>query len=534
MAAVTWLSVGAVVAAIWRVDHTFTYPLDDPYIHLALARNLLDHGTFGVVPGHYASASSSPLWTLLLAAAMVVVRSHRDLLPLGLNLVLGTVLCWQLAALFAPVERGGWRRWLWVALLLVCAVGVASLVVTGMEHVLQCILVLAAIRIFERVLHDRARRDLLKLGVCLAAATLVRFETVFLGAMMVAVVLWPLPRPGQAVGAKGRRALTAEERATLAGTVVAGVGLAFFTFAFVNRSYGGFALPNSVVEKSLLGPRPIDALRQASTWSGIGHRAASDGTVLAMLAAAVVIATTRQRLSVPRAIAWTVIGVIVLQVVFAADGNLYVTWARYTAYLVLLGAVITVRAVLHLTAAPKPSTRILTATLVVLLVVTAAGRTLVLWRTPAAGHDVYRQQYQMARFLGRYYDGRAVVANDIGEIAFRHRGGLVDLGGLGTTAVLRAQRNGTFDARFVGSLARSAGAPVAVAFAPIFRPVIPASWVPVGEWCVDTSPGTVLGNPCVTWYATSSAEAGPLRARLAAFRGSLPEGVHVQPATATP
>ena len=51
MAAVTWLSVGAVVAAIWRVDHTFTYPLDDPYIHLALARNLLDHGTFGVVPG---------------------------------------------------------------------------------------------------------------------------------------------------------------------------------------------------------------------------------------------------------------------------------------------------------------------------------------------------------------------------------------------------------------------------------------------------------------------------------------------------
>ena len=38
----------------------------------------------------------------------------------------------------------------------------------------------------------------------------------------------------------------------------------------------------------------------------------------------------------------------------------------------------------------------------------------------------------------------------------------------------------------------------------------------------------------MTWYATSSAEAGPLRARLAAFRGSLPKGVHVQPAPATP
>ena len=43
------------------------YPLDDTFIHMQIAKNLAFHHTWGIVPGEFASASSSLLYTLILA-----------------------------------------------------------------------------------------------------------------------------------------------------------------------------------------------------------------------------------------------------------------------------------------------------------------------------------------------------------------------------------------------------------------------------------------------------------------------------------
>src|SRR5882672_9393613 len=45
----------------------FMYPLDDPFIHMQVAKNLAFHQTWGIFPGEFASASSSLLYTVLLA-----------------------------------------------------------------------------------------------------------------------------------------------------------------------------------------------------------------------------------------------------------------------------------------------------------------------------------------------------------------------------------------------------------------------------------------------------------------------------------
>lgn len=44
----------------------FTYTLDDPYIHLALAKNIW-LGHYGINPGEMSSPSSSLLWPFVLA-----------------------------------------------------------------------------------------------------------------------------------------------------------------------------------------------------------------------------------------------------------------------------------------------------------------------------------------------------------------------------------------------------------------------------------------------------------------------------------
>src|ERR1700748_216258 len=55
---------------------TFMYPLDDTFIHMTVAKTLALHGTWGIAPGEFESASSSVGYTLLLAGLFRVFSVH--------------------------------------------------------------------------------------------------------------------------------------------------------------------------------------------------------------------------------------------------------------------------------------------------------------------------------------------------------------------------------------------------------------------------------------------------------------------------
>ena len=66
LAAISVVTAFAALQAIsWTLAGGFEYPLDDVYIHLAMAEGIAQ-GTYGVNPGEAASASSSALWPLLI------------------------------------------------------------------------------------------------------------------------------------------------------------------------------------------------------------------------------------------------------------------------------------------------------------------------------------------------------------------------------------------------------------------------------------------------------------------------------------
>ncbi len=70
------LIAGVYLATLRQTDGTFVYPLDDSYIHLALARTLsLDH-VWGIDATQFASASSLPGWTLLITLLDIVAGPH--------------------------------------------------------------------------------------------------------------------------------------------------------------------------------------------------------------------------------------------------------------------------------------------------------------------------------------------------------------------------------------------------------------------------------------------------------------------------
>ena len=124
-----------------RTGGRFVYPLDDPYIHMAMAKNLSLYGVWGVTPHGFTSTSSSPLWTLLLALVYFVV-GPAEIAPLLLCLVCGLLLLVVTDRLIQEHGLGPWAR---AATLcgLVLLVPLPAVLFTGQEHVLQTMLSLA-------------------------------------------------------------------------------------------------------------------------------------------------------------------------------------------------------------------------------------------------------------------------------------------------------------------------------------------------------------------------------------------------------
>src|SRR5579859_966505 len=59
--------VAFVLASLSQNDGHLIYTLDDPYIHMAMAKNFALYNVWGITRYGFTSATSSPLWTFLLS-----------------------------------------------------------------------------------------------------------------------------------------------------------------------------------------------------------------------------------------------------------------------------------------------------------------------------------------------------------------------------------------------------------------------------------------------------------------------------------
>lgn len=145
-------------------------------------------------------------------------------------------------------------------------------------------------------------------------------------------------------------------------------------------------------------------------------------------------------------------------------------------------------------------------------------------RVPIASGNIYAQQYQTARFLATTYAGRAVAVNDLGAVAYLHRGPVVDLLGIGSREVLTAIRDGRADAAFYRELVARREVEVVAVYEESLPGAIPMEWTKVGAWVLR---GTMItpAYRSVSFYAPSPGDVATLRAALHAFEPSLPPGV---------
>jgi hypothetical protein len=148
-----------------------------------------------------------------------------------------------------------------------------------------------------------------------------------------------------------------------------------------------------------------------------------------------------------------------------------------------------------------------------------------LWRTPLASHNIYAEQWQMARFVRRFYSGSVLALNDIGAVNYLSDIECVDLFGLATVEVARMKLAGRFETASIRALNAARGTRIALVYTGWFTSPapLPTDWIKVGEWTIPDN--VICGGDTVSFYSVDPSERLRLADNLRMFGSTLPPGV---------
>jgi hypothetical protein len=486
-------------------DGQLVFSLDDPYIHLTMARNIVQNQTWGINPGEFVSTSSSPLFTITLAGLMTLFGPMEALawaLAIAGGLLATILISWR-----ADMSGLG-SGWIIVTgLYTVFVIGLAELSVCGMEHTLHMCAVLAIAAAAERTLSRNSKnwRESWPLLLFVLIGAGLRYETLFLLPPLV-LILWFSRHRALAVAV------------SIVGLIPA-VALGIFQMA-----HGSTFLPNTILVKAF---DPQQSGLIGYVYRFLQQISSSRWIVIVIGAGAAVWIGVRRldekfvaRIVVPAMVAFAVLA----HMTFSID------YPRYVGYLIALGAWGLIPWVRDWTqyvwkevsGFPR---RALTAALIVMALLLPYGDQIKNWSNlPILGRDIYLQQIQMARFVSTYYPGRAVALNDIGAVAWAGNCRVLDLWGLASDSVAHWRSTKTYNSKHMKDIAAHYQAPIAIIYPSWFVRYgkVPEDWGLAGYWQINHFLKTNVGGPVIFFFATNEAEEQPLLRNLQQFEPSLP------------
>lgn len=501
----------------------FVYPLDDAYIHLAVAKHFAQDGVWGITRFAFTSSDSSPLWALAISAVFALA-GPLEWVPLAMNLAaaLGILFLFHWIALREQIPAWIESTGLIALVLLEPAVPMA---VSGMEHLAQLLADLALVYAAARVLAGATTRrqswpGIVSMGLVAAAVTGLRYEGWWL-AGAAAILL----------AVRGARASSA---AAFLGGAIPPVA-----YGLVSLGHGWFFLPASVLLKAntaALRPGIPLVSRLDAQLSWLVSNTVKSPHLPVLIALLVVLALLLGLRRKPgghgSAVAfWCVVLVVppaALQLTVGSVGYFF----RYDAWVAGLSILTFTLALPRLVESLRERPRrwvALPVALGILCIAALAPRgARCSALTITASGNIHDQQIQMASFVRARYDGAVIVANDIGAIDYFADIHLVDPAGLGdlTAARFLVQGNRGDAAEALDELARSRHA----SFAMVYRSwlegyrALPGSWRELGRWTIEDN--FVCGDDVVTFFGIDERGDDTLVAALRAQSALLPPRAH--------
>jgi hypothetical protein len=487
-----------VIMVLWLNDGHFTYRLDDPYIHLALAENVA-HGHYGLNAAERSAPASSILWPFLLAP--LANRAVGEYIPLliGILASIGSIVL--VANVIGGLFNVENKKTYWAIPAMVIffhlLANTVGLVFTGMEHTLQVFISLAlVVGLFQ--LQD-SRSAPWWLGVLIVLGPLVRYEN----------FAFSVPALGYLVLMRHYRL------AAISGTLMFALVGGFSLFL---HALGLTWLPTSVIEKSctasvlLLGTAPSLSCTTKNVMRNASHAWPLYPVIIALVYRILYPKRSQDRWLAT----WMMLATIVF-LVFGKFGGRFATFVWASALLMIIQLY---RDRLAQFVLEKRHWK--TAVFAVLLLVVGNKYVMPTLGSFLGANNIYEQQYQMYRFVKDYYKA-PVAVNDVGRVSYRNDGHyILDLFGVANKDAL-AHRLSRHGVEWMNELSSRYGVRFAMIFDPWFRR-LPPNWTPVGKLYLGKRRVSTWGE-VVTFYALDPETDRDVRPIIASFVRTLPPGV---------
>lgn len=493
-------------ASLYLNEGKFIYVLDDPYIHMTIAKNFSSLGTWAVNGMQFTSAASSPLWSLLISG-LYYLTGPLVFIPFILNMLfsLGVIIiAFKILRIF-NVPKYGFA----VLLAIIFVSPLPALAFTGMEHIAQIFFVLLFVYTASKEGGSKIV-FLLSLILIFAVLTSLRYEDMFLVfAVSLVLVL---------------------KKEYLPAAVILAAGLApIIAYGMISDSNGWFFLPNPVLVKSRLPDLTFIEIAKIPL-RAVKRMFEPD---IIFLLPPIIFVFVKNLKTKPaywnrkQTMFFIFLITYVLHMIFAQTGWFY----RYEAYLVAMGIIVLwLNIYEYLPDFSGKFSRGPGLILITILILSIAARSASNFLVPQASNNIYNQHYQMARFVGTLPPETVVAANDIGMLNFYTPNKIIDLWGLADLDAAKNRISRTYDTDKIRKLAKDKNVELAVVYKDWFDQFggLPPEWQKTGQWQMDQL-NIVNGNETVSFYSLDSARTEFYRAILNDFSYSLPEKVLFKP-----
>jgi hypothetical protein len=416
------LGVVAVTALLFvmsmRPGWVFSYPLDDTYIHMALAKTLAQFGVWGVSPQSPAAASSSPFWTLLLAFSYRLTAAMGPLADLYTPLLWNLVFAVALVHLNARILGGLPHAPLLLLVSWLCS-GLPGVVAIGMEHVAHTLFITLFLYETARRLGQAqpwlpSRQEMAWLALLTALAATSRYESAF---VIAPIVLISMKRGAW--------------RAAWVMTAATAIPLLAFGAVWVHA--GGWLLPNSLLLKGAGNAATTDVMaRLGALLAHVRYNLETRASWVPMALFALNLALRVYLKPVHATVSlFSSVSLVssVVHLCLASFGWLY----RYDAWIVQLN-VLSIFLQLPARALPTWALKAVPLLCIGLLIPRFYGA---YDKTPMAMDDRRWEHLMPSQFVRQHLADQTVLVNDLGAIAYYGGANVVDLFGLGRNEPIR-------------------------------------------------------------------------------------------------
>jgi hypothetical protein len=523
---VLWVTMTMLtMSSLQQTSGHLIYALDDAYIHMAMAKNIAQHGVYGVTKFEFSSSSSSPVWTLLLAF-FYVVFGIREWIPYILNILFALIIR---VASYLSLRRASLNAALtFITLLAVMFfTPFPALIFCGMEHLLHILLTIVCVLYLAKILANsdsqKSTLHFTMLCVLFAGMVMTRFESyslLFTGCMLLLV----------------RKKWKYSLILALAGI------LPLLLYQYISVSKGWLWLPNSILIRSDASHGEVFNSQQAVIIDSMFSNGLSNFHLIPQISALIVTSCALLVIGwIWSKSFWTTGHVSIVLFICAALAHLQFGkisyFYRYEAYLITLGLFVIAYAFSEIRCLITPWRQKIRRIIVISVIMlyfsvqglpSLIGRSSVSYkRIPSACRNIYEQQYQMGLFLMYFYPESTVAVNDIGAVSFLGDVHMLDLVGLASADVLRSKTECSYTTQQVDQLSRNRDVAIAIVYDSWFQfeniRGVPSEWIKVGEWKINNN--VICGDNVVSFYAVKVSEKERLINNLRLFSSILPVSV---------